>query len=339
MASSPCSWRRRFVGCAPVLIASLFAAPTAAQTVLTSGLGPPGGNDPSITVLAGPFTGPFTAADFAAAQAGPAATIVANIAGGWPASIPTAPLAQWIDAVPAGAQGLFAVDFDVNAPFQNARLTIEFAVDDFLGTSTEPGLYLNGQPITGSEGIGTYFRVDRYAFDVGPLLTQGTNTLYLFGNNTGGAGGLMFEASIELDPAVLLPYGVGCAGSNGVPILSPGSGLPRLGQSFTLNAWHLPTTPGPMFIALGDSNASWLGFPIPVDLAPFGVGGCDAWIDLQDAFPAVHSGGFGTWTTSIPNQASLVGLAFYAQALIPDSGAGNPAQATTSSAVELRIGR
>jgi len=287
---------------------------------------------------AGGFVAPFTAAEFQAARAGSPATIVAVPDAGWPQSIPTSPLAQWIDANPAGSSALYAVDFQVARTFQNARLTLDFSVDDFLGTATEAGLYINGQPVPGSENIGTYYRVDRYAFDVSTLVQQGLNTLYIYGNNTGGAGGLMFDAAIELDPAALQPYGSGCPGSNGTPLLAPDTGTPRIGGAFSVRAFHLPTNPGVMIMALGDGNTSWVGFPIPVDLGLFGVNGCLGWVDIQDSIPVAHNGGSGVWSANLPTAPGLVGLRFFVQALVADPGATNPARATTSSAIEIWIG-
>ncbi len=83
----------RWVGAAMVAISLINSESMRAETVaLQSGNGAIGGTDSQISMLLGPADAPFsallTAADFAAAQTGPAASIIANHPA-WIATLPS----------------------------------------------------------------------------------------------------------------------------------------------------------------------------------------------------------------------------------------------------------
>ena len=115
----------------------------------------------------------------------------------------------------------------------------------------------------------------------------------------------------------------GCPGSQGtVPNLAmrPGE-LPILGSTFTVEV----TTPAPNQIAIpfmGLSNTMTGSMTLPLSLAPIGATGCFLEVD-----PAISnfglSDGLGrlAFAFSIPNQANLIGLSFYQQALVYDPSA------------------
>lgn len=130
-------------------------------------------------------------------------------------------------------------------------------------------------------------------------------------------------------------YGSGCAGSNGVPSLSSNS-VPRLGSTFAVQVGNLAPAAAValMFVGLSDSTSP-IG-PLPVDLSPLGMPGCQALtsMDLLDVIGA--SGGSATWSFAVPANANLLGMAFYNQAA--SIGAANPAGLAVSNGGAATIG-
>lgn len=324
--------------------ATLLAALSSAQVniELRSGQAVPGQPDPNIKFLGGPatapFPGPFVPADFQSARTGSNATVLTSLAG-WPSSLPDR-AARYIDtANPNSTSALYAIDFTISTAFRGARLTMDFVADDRLGTTTEAGVYLNGQPVPGTFGIGNYYSVTRLeTLDVGPLLQQGTNTLYVYLVNTGGRGGLMFSASIGLSTAASIIYGQGCPGSRGTPRFVLGAGQPQIGSAMPIDLYNLVATPGPAILGYGLSRTAWLGSSLPLDLAPFGINGCSAHAALDYSLPLVNVGGAAQVAFPIPPNPRLVGLEVFLQALVPDPAAPNPLQIAMSDAVGLLIG-
>lgn len=207
-----------------ILAISLFVLTQSVSAVvidLFSGNGAVGGADSEITHLLGPANGPFlaafTPADFAAAQAGPSAQIVA----GHPAWITPATFAgdggnasaQWISNILTGATNgntaLYAIDFIV--PFAvvgTAELDFYWSVDNGLGNVTNAGVFLNGMAVAGPSGgnfSGTFSSLD---LDVASLLVAGANTLYVNSIDVGGPGGIIFSASLDVAGGSIPPRGI-----------------------------------------------------------------------------------------------------------------------------------
>ncbi|MDF1799585.1 MAG: C-type lectin domain-containing protein [Planctomycetota bacterium] len=183
--------------------------PDAFTTHVRSGDGIPGGPDAAVTYLAGPiggWTSALTAADFAAARGGPQAMVLDSWA--WTnKSLTTHPLSQWIAPTlawsnPGGAaSALLAIDFDVPVPVFSASMDFHFTADDNLGAGSVAGLFLNELPVHGSNIQNAWgAQYDFPMRNVGPQLHQGTNTLYIHLVNTGGAGGLLFDAIVRVNP-------------------------------------------------------------------------------------------------------------------------------------------
>jgi hypothetical protein len=162
------------------------------------------------------FASPFTAVDFAAAQAGPAAITKAALAqGNFPIYVPSLfaayPGARWVNMVAAPLVPrtlLYAMPFQLATPnITSASLSLNWAVDDWLGdpASTDPnpvGVYLNGQPVPSGISAGTFGLITT-AFDpnIGPLLQTGQNWIYLYQRDlNAGASGLLFGATISVVP-------------------------------------------------------------------------------------------------------------------------------------------
>ena len=191
---------------APLVIVCVLVAGVSGQEVITlrSGNGSPGGQDANITFVAGPFAAPFTATDYSNAAGGAPAEIIPNGSFGWASPLSTDPLALWISTAQSGAQpqGLFAVPFTVNSSVVGlATISINMLVDDFLGDGTNTGMHMNGIPIpnTATTAAGTWANeVGFTAVDITAVVSPGANYLYLYGNNTGGPGGLNFSATITV---------------------------------------------------------------------------------------------------------------------------------------------
>ncbi len=213
----------KWFGAAALVVALVSGRLSQAETVvLRSGNGSVGGNDTLISMLAGPadtnFSTAFTPADFAAADTGPAASIIANHPA-WIATLPSDALARWISTSANGAgeggTALFAIDFTLASAASSATLDLRLAVDNALGGGPNQGVFLNGTAVSGNSmpaGFSSESSVQRN--DIAPLLVAGTNTLYINSTDQGGPGGLIFSATIETvpipEPAGLLLLAIGC---------------------------------------------------------------------------------------------------------------------------------
>jgi len=130
--------------------------------------------------------------------------------------------------------------------------------------------------------------------------------------------------------------GAGCAGSQGVPRLAPaGSQRAILGTSLRLVVSG-GVTGGAVF-ALGFSNANWNGNPLPLSLASFGMPGCQLHTSIDLSSFAAGVAGTAQLVVSLPNDPGLVGVRFFAQALVPQPGV-NAFGAVMSNAVAEVVG-
>ena len=164
------------------------------------------------------FANAFTAADFAAAQAGPSAFTKAPLTiGNFPVYAPSLfapyPLAQWVNYVPdlLGARTmLYAMPFQLTtANISSATLSVKWSVDDALGDPVSDGpnpvgVYLNGQPVPAGISGGTFAPASLSTAsdpNVGPLLQTGQNWIYFYQRDiNAGSSGLMFGATITVVP-------------------------------------------------------------------------------------------------------------------------------------------
>jgi sugar lactone lactonase YvrE len=193
------------------------------------------------------FPAPFTAADFANAQAGPSATVLSLIPSYTP-SLPHGPNAVWIGTnvsagIAAGDTALYAASFTLPSGVSSASLTLYYAVDNGLG-HTNPGIYINGTALPNSTvpssscvATGCAFLQEQIYTDanIGPLLVSGTNWIYFDAVNLGGPGGLIFSAVITYGASTGTPAAAaGYAVSNfatGFPNSGPG-GVGPIGLAF-----------------------------------------------------------------------------------------------------------
>jgi hypothetical protein len=195
-----------------LLAVSLSAQAT--TIVLRSGNIAPPAQDPAITFLVEPnfscrtpFNTPFTAADFAAADAGPQAWSVLP-SNAWTPSLQCDPAANWIaiDQNLKQRSALYSIPFTVNVSdpccIHDAQLHFCWMADDLLGdTGSFPGpnplgVYLNGVglPIAG----GGYTLEQSALVDITSTLQCGQNHLYVYVRDAGcGVAGTIFNAQID----------------------------------------------------------------------------------------------------------------------------------------------
>jgi hypothetical protein len=193
------------------LVLGLAASLPAEVISLRSGNGAPGGPDALVTFLEGPldseFGLPLTAAQLAAAEAGPPAVILPYLHNFWARPLAADPLAQYIsdnpDAAGEGHTNLYAVPFLVQSPsVGQASLDFHFLVDNFLGelnAGVNEGLFLNGEAVPNTRGGNFQLESHWLGLDVTDLLRPGANTLHILASDVGGPSSLMFSASLAIE--------------------------------------------------------------------------------------------------------------------------------------------
>jgi hypothetical protein len=212
------------------LVCLSAVAPRAQATsiVLRSGNVAPPALEPNITYLVEPnntcttpFPAAFTAADFAAADAGPQAwSVVASTA--WTPTLWCDPNAGWIaiDQNRKQRSALYSIPFTVDVPdpccIEYAQLDFCWMADDLLGDGPPFGgpnlfgVYLNGVglPIVG----GDFTTAQRIIIDVTSTLHCGENRLYVYVRDAGcGVAGTIFSAQVDYiechTPAIRTSFG------------------------------------------------------------------------------------------------------------------------------------
>lgn len=138
-------------------------------------------------------------------------------------------------------------------------------------------------------------------------------------------------------PAAMVPYGAGCAGSNGVPVLAADS-LPWLDEYYQVSATNVPgSTVG--FMVLGLNDQVWNGQPLPADLTPYGLPGCHAWLAPDFSLLFIVTGGVGSWGLTVCNCPSAIGVGYSLQAVVLDAGVTTrPLAASMSNALRATVG-
>ena len=115
------------------------------------------------------------------------------------------------------------------------------------------------------------------------------------------------------------PFGTGCVGSVGVPVLSAAPGpLPRVDGVFTMQLSNLPAGNLGALVALGFSDSRWAGISLPLDLSSVGMWGCTVYVSVDAALPVDTTGGTAQLPVTIPNDPSLLALSFFTQAVVLD---------------------
>jgi len=114
-------------------------------------------------------------------------------------------------------------------------------------------------------------------------------------------------------------FGSGCAGTASPPTLTSLK-PPVLGSDFVLELGNMKGNQAGM-LATGQSNATWMGKTLPLDLAFVGMRGCKLYCDLVVQTPFNSGSGKIQWKLRVPNDSSLIDLKFYNQLWVADPGA------------------
>ncbi len=117
------------------------------------------------------------------------------------------------------------------------------------------------------------------------------------------------------------PYGQGCSGTAGSPFLQPQTGsVPSIGATFRVDLTSIPTTAVSVF-AVGFSDTAWTGGSLPMALDALGMPGCVLLASPDQLFFATANSGVAQLSLVVPNDANLVGLQFFMQAMASDAAA------------------
>jgi len=143
-----------------------------------------------------------------------------------------------------------------------------------------------------------------------------------------------FHATPPL-PASSTSFGSGCSGPSGTPSIAEVGGGAVIGGEAT---FVLSPAPFAGLFALGWSNASSQGVPLPWSLAQFGMPGCDLLVDPVVLMSGVSgAAASSTLTVPIPFRFSLVGQTLFSQGISLDPNA-NSAWLTVSEGVGVSFG-
>jgi len=173
------------------------------------------------------------------------------------------------------------------------------------------------------------------------VLNDGNNKNFTTNDfsNGGAFHGCIRNLLVVNDPtavATATPFGTGCAGSAGVPSLTPVNS-PQLGITFVQNAANLEPSAVFAFMSIGFSDTTFVFGALPFNLQPFGLGAnCDLLVsaDVSLLFPVAS--GSGAFTFPVPMDPTLGGLALYYQCASIDAGATGGL--AVSNAVSTAIG-
>jgi hypothetical protein len=137
----------------------------------------------------------------------------------------------------------------------------------------------------------------------------------------GGFDGSFTNATSQLGflttPGLFSLYGSGCQSVNGEPTLAA-TNAPTINTALTLEVGNMPLDCELALMALGVSNTTWQGLPLPLDLTPIGLSGCNliAAAEFIDLTPSVN--GVASYSVNIPNNAGLVGSSLFVQSILLD---------------------
>lgn len=155
------------------------------------------------------------------------------------------------------------------------------------------------------------------------------------GDHSGSSKVLVNGCSGAVRLATVLAFGTSCPGSVGTPQLTA-LGRPIAGRRFESRLE--PLVQGTALFAIGFSNTTWNGLPLPLALQPFGFGaGCAALVSV-DIVEGVTHGGIARHSLSIPSLASLAGAALFLQGYALDPALPVPLPMVVSNALALTIG-
>jgi hypothetical protein len=138
-------------------------------------------------------------------------------------------------------------------------------------------------------------------------------------------------------PLGSFPFGSGCPGSGGfVPIVQTAGGFPSSGGNAGFGFFLSRSLGGTTAVLIvGTSFQSWLGTPLPLDLAFLGMPGCSLRVSADLLIPTVTAGaGSGAGKAfvplAVPADPSLVATFVFFQWIVADPGPALPPGSMTS---------
>lgn len=134
---------------------------------------------------------------------------------------------------------------------------------------------------------------------------------------------------------VFATFGNSC-GPRGVAPLLTGTGLPVLGQSYTVNV-RSTSTGSPVLLTLGASKTVFGAFMLPLDLTGAGAPGCQLLCSVDANTVSTIGAGSASFPVMIPQNNALLGVRFFHQAWLVNSVA-NTLGIAFSNAAEVVIG-
>ena len=122
--------------------------------------------------------------------------------------------------------------------------------------------------------------------------------------------------SLEIDTGARFEtFGSACAIGGALPALVP-TGAPQIGTTFKLSVvWP---GPGSSVLALGLSDATFAGNPLPIPLTGVGLGAPGCWLQVAPDFVVLPTTAPGTYDVIIPPSPAWVGTCLYAQGFVFD---------------------
>lgn len=141
----------------------------------------------------------------------------------------------------------------------------------------------------------------------------------------------------SLAPATVVPFGQGCAGASIAPGFLPQPyHAPYLGMPFGVRLYSAPFNM-PSFIAVGFSQTTYQGVPLPLPLGFLGMTGCQLLGSADLTVSTTVSGANATWSFVVPQQPSLAGAQLFLQGFAFELG-GNPANLINTRGLACTVG-
>jgi hypothetical protein len=244
-----------------------------------------------------------------------------------------------VTTTPAGQVVLLTCDDFAGGHLRLWDVTNPLAWSFLSSYQTDPTTSIHNVEVKGAYAFVSYFLDGFRAVEIADPLAP--VEVGLFDDNPSAAGGI-FSGTDDVYPfhdAVYLTerfaptsglrvveffpgFGSGCAGGGaGSPELRWSFGPPSPGNSvFALRVED--ATPGALVLLwLSTSASSWMGIPLPADLAGVGAPGCSLRVAPDLILPGTTSA-TGTVSFALPVPAVPPGAVLYAQAAV--SGATNP---------------
>ncbi len=268
--------------------------------------------------------------------------------------------------------GIDLLGFDTNMPgccAPQARLWVMVTPGSYVGAANDSSLWR-----IGASGVAVAYQ-NRVVFDrplhlaqggfglaLGMTAPPGTQALIVytanpstFGNNDlTVASGLYQVAAFSggiaagLDGSFVYTrsgldltggfgfFAAGCPTTAGPSHIASSDGFgPRLGRTLVTELSNVPVSSPGIFAVIGLDRSSTVLGPLPLDLSPYGMPGCQ--LHVRDDVVRFH-GGATSFSMAIPNAPYLLGLGFYQQAVILDPLLNNAARAAISDAAAAVIG-